>query len=113
MPTTSSETLACALIEKIELWSEFALGHKDLEPGSALLISEIQSRNSDLVRQLYDIHSAHLRGEISADVWARFRSSVLLLLSTTHFGSHWDSARAGYPEEFRAWMQGLLASRDA
>ena len=109
MPEVSSQSGAVALIEKIELWREFAFGHKDFVPSAAPLASKPESRSFELLHQLHEIYRGHSSGAIPEHVWARCRSVLWTLLSTAHFKAQWEATKAEFPDDFRALMQGIRA----
>jgi hypothetical protein len=94
---------ALALIDQIELWREFAFGHKDVWPGTRDARNE--PRRSELLERLHELFRAHSGGMLSEQLWARFLAVLPALLATTHFKAQWDSEQARFPEDFRALMQ--------
>lgn len=106
----SSLTGAIALIEKIELWREFAFGHKDLAPNTAPPTTKHESRSFELLHQVYEIYRGHSSGAIPEDVWLRCSSVLWTLLSTVRFKAQWEAAKAEFPEDFQALMHGIRAS---
>lgn len=96
---------ALALIEKIELWHEFAFGHKDLSPGTRSSKSEPQ--RSELLQRLHEIYRGHCGGIFSEQLWVRCLGVLPALLSTAHFKAQWDSEKTQFPEDFRALMHRL------
>lgn len=104
MPELTSQT-ALALIEKIELWHEFAFGHRDLSPGTR--VSRSEPPRSELLQRVHEIYRGHSGGIFSEQLWARFLGVLPALLSTTHFKAQWDSEKAQFPEDFRALMYRL------
>jgi hypothetical protein len=109
MSEVSSPAAAVALIEKIELWREFAFGHKDLRSSGAPIVSKSESRSSELLQRLYEIHCGHSRGAIPDAIWDRLLGVLSTLQSTAHFRAQWDAAKADFPEEFRTLIQGVRA----
>lgn len=96
---------ALALIDQIELWREFAFGHKDVWPGTRAARNE--PRRSELLERLHELYRAHSGGILSEQLWARFLGVLPALLATTQFKAQWDSEQARFPEDFRALMHRL------
>ena len=109
MSEVTSQVGAVALIEKIELWRDFAFGHKDLVPRAAPFVTKSESRSFELLQRLYEIYRGHSSGTIPEHVWARCLSVLSTLLSTVHFRAQWDAAKAEFPEDFRAFVHGIRA----
>lgn len=104
MPELTSRA-ALALIEKIELWHEFAFGHKDLLPAERAPNNE--PRRSELLQRLHEMYIGYSRGVLPEQLWARLLGVLPALLSTVHFKAQWDSQMAEFPEDFRALMHRL------
>lgn len=104
MQEPTSQT-ALALLEKIELWHEFAFGHKDLAPGKP--VSSNVPQRSELLQRLHEMYRGHLGGNLSDQLWARWLGVLPALLSTVCFKAQWDSEKAQFPEDFRALMHRL------
>ena len=109
MSEATSHVGAVALIEKLELWRDFAFGHKDLVPRAAPFVTKNESRSFELLHRLYEVYRDHSNGTIPEHVWARCLSVLSTLLSTVHFRAQWDAAKAEFPEEFRALVRGVRA----
>lgn len=107
MPEATSQAGAVALIERIELWREFAFGHKDFVASVTPPVQKHDSRSIELLQRLYEIYRGHSIGTISEHVWVRCLSVLSTLLSTVHFKAQWDAAKAEFPEDFRALMHGM------
>jgi hypothetical protein len=104
MPELTSRAVL-VLIEKIELWHEFAFGHKDLRPGERVPNNEPQ--RSELLQRLHEIYIGYSRGVLPEPLWARLLGVLPALLSTVRFKAQWDSEKAEFPEDFRAVMHRL------
>jgi hypothetical protein len=109
MSEVSSPAAAVALIEKIELWREFAFGHKDLRANDTSIVPKGDPRSFELLQRLFEIYCGRSRGMISDHVWSRLVSVLSTLQSTAHFRAQWDAVKADFPEEFRALIQSVRA----
>jgi hypothetical protein len=104
MPEPTSRA-ALVLIEKLELWYEFAYGHRDLRPSTR--VSKIERPRSELLQRLHEIYIGYSRGILSEQLWARLLGVLPALLSTVHFKAQWDFEKIQFPEDFRALMHRL------
>lgn len=104
MPELTSQA-ALALIEKIELWHEFAFGHRDFSPRARA--SKSEPPRSELLQRMHEIYRGHSGGILSEQLWARCLGVLPALLSTVHFRAQWDSEKARFPDDFRALMHRL------
>jgi hypothetical protein len=107
MSEVTSQAAALELIERIEVWRDFAFGHKDLWPTPASLGQNGEPLGNDLLHRLYEVYCVHLSAAVSEHVWARFLGVLATLLSTRHLSRQWDAMETEFPADFRALMHSI------